>query len=62
MMKVRLLDYGIICVNLRKKKYNALNFYNGDAMTDEDYAGLKDSTMDRFNVVNESLSSLRSTS
>ena len=45
-----------------KKKYNALNFYNGDAMTDEDYAGLKDGTMDRFNVVNESLSPLHSTS
>ena len=47
---------------IANKKSNGLNFDNDDAMTDEDYTRLTGITKDQFNIVHESLSSLRSTS
>ena len=46
---------------IANKKSNGLNFDNDDAMTDEDYTRLTGITKDQFNIVHESLSSLRST-
>ena len=56
---VKLLNEMRVIAN---KNSNVLNFDSDDAMTDENYARLTGITNDQFNIVHESLSSLRSTS